>query len=489
MATNPKKKTKGAASKPAALSKTKPTVKKPTDTQAAVKAAKAKPAAAKTVKKSAPQKGGAAAPAKTQAKTVAHGHGHDEKHPPGKKRGLKATFNTLRQFSAFLLGGTVLALVWSNANHEAYHHFVHTTLETIPFLGHGGAPLELNFHFLVNDVFMALFFGMAMKEVSESFLPGGALSSVRKAALPAIATLGGVIGPVVLFFVLKAVWPAVVNGVEVDITRAWAVPTATDIAYSWLFASVVFGAKHPAVTFLLVLAVLDDLIGMAIIAVFYSSDIQPVWLLLVALAMLIAETMRRKRVRSFWPYMLIAGPIAWFGLHFTGVHAALALVPVVPFMPHAARDLGRFAEMEAGRHDTMNEFEHYFKPLVDVGLFAFGLANAGVHLAGGALGASPTWIIFIALLAGKTLGIYLFSQLGSLFGLSLPAHMKMSQQLVVGCLAGIGFTVALFVTDVSTKGMPTEVADMLKLGALMSFLAGPIAIHLGRVMKVQKIHE
>ncbi|MDW8307192.1 MAG: Na+/H+ antiporter NhaA [Leptospiraceae bacterium] len=396
----------------------------------------------------------------------------------------------MRQFSAFLLGGTALALLWSNLNHEAYHRFVYTVLESIPGMGHGGGPLEITFHFLVNDFFMALFFGMAMKEVSESFLPGGALSSFRKAALPALATLGGVIGPVVLFFILKAIFPPIIDGQEVDITRAWAVPTATDIAYSWLFASFVFGAKHPAVTFLLVLAVLDDLIGMAIIAFFYSSNVHPEYLGFVLLAMLIAEGMRRKRVRSFWPYVIIAGPISWIGLHFTGVHAALALVPVVPFMPHASRDLGMFAEMEEGRHDTMNEFEHYFKPLVDVGLLTFGLANAGVYLKPEAFQASPTWIIFTSLVVGKTFGIYLFSRLGIFLGLSLPTHMKLSQQIVLGCVAGIGFTVALFVTDVATRDMPNkEVADMLKLGALMSFLAGPIAIHLGRLFKVEKIHS
>lgn len=412
----------------------------------------------------------------------------DKSKKKGRER-IVATFTTLRQFSAFLLGGTALALLWSNLNHEAYHHFVHTVLETIPGLGHGGKPLEITFHFLVNDFFMALFFGLAMKEVSESFLPGGALSTVRKAALPAIATLGGVIGPVILFFILKSLWPPIVNNNFVDITRSWAVPTATDIAYSWLFASFVFGPKHPAVTFLLVLAVLDDLIGMAIIAFFYSSDIHPEYLGLVVLAMLIAEGMRRNKVRSFWPYMLIAGPISWFGLHLTGVHAALALVPVVPFMPHASRDLGMFAELEADQHDTMNQFEHYFKPLVDVGLLAFGLANAGVYLKPEALKASPAWIIFISLVVGKTLGVYSFSLLGSLFGLSLPSQMKMSQQIVVGCVAGIGFTVALFVTDVSTRDLvQKEVTDMLKLGALMSFLAGPLAIILGRIFKVEKIH-
>ena len=270
-------------------------------------------------------------------------------------------------------------------------------------------------------------------------------------------------------------------------------PTATDIAYCWLFAGLIFGRGHPAVTFLLVLAVLDDLIGMMIIAVFYTPEVHVVWLGLVVLAMVICEVMRRVGVKSFWPYLLIGAPLCWFGLHNTGVHAALALVPVIPFMPHAERDAGMFQALEDDHwSDTMNDFEHFMKPIVDVGLFGFGLANAGVIINGEALVSDPMWVILLSLLVGKTFGIFLFSFIGQKLGLELPEHMDLKQCLVLGCVAGIGFTVALFVTTVaiSTGVVDGEqVGGMLKLGALLSFSAGPIAYLMSLAFKVERIHK
>jgi NhaA family Na+:H+ antiporter len=418
----------------------------------------------------------------------------------------KDLFTLLRQFSAFLLTGTVLALVLANVmGSEAYHHLVDHPLlpDTNPIahaLTHG--RVNFSFHFIVNDLFMVFFFGIAMKEVSESFLPGGALSSFKKAAMPVVATLGGVFGPVSMFFLLHFIFnPAADAPMGAGIFKAWAVPTATDIAYAWLFAKLVFGAVHPAVTFLLVLAVLDDLIGMMIIAVFYSSDIQYQWMGLVVLTMVICEVMRRMGVKSFWPYILIGAPLSWYGLHSTGVHAALALVPVVPFMPHAERDAGLFVE-EAGEHgahgnDTLAHFEHFFKPIVDVGMFTFGLANAGVVLGMESLSGSATWIIFLSLMVGKTVGVTAFAFLGTMLGLSLPKPMNFKQVMVLGCVAGIGFTVALFVTGVALKsGHPDVIAyykshhieDMLKLGALLSFFSGFAALGLAKALGVKKIN-
>lgn len=398
---------------------------------------------------------------------------------------VKKVFNFLSELAAFLLVGTVGALVWANVDYEAYHHFIDAPLFHSALLNHSGDH-GISFHFLVNDLFMVLFFGIAMKEVSESFLPGGALSSFRKAAMPAIATAGGVLGPVGVFFALHAFLNP-----EPAFTGGWAIPTATDIAYCWLFAGFIFGRAHPAVTFLLVLAVLDDLIGMLIIATFYTPEVHLPWLGLVAAAIVICEALRRFRVKSFWPYLLVGGPLAWFGLHNTGVHAALALVPVIPFMPHAERDRGIFEGVKGHLHDTMNEFEHFFKPIVDVGLMFFGFANAGVILNAESFAGEATWVIFAALLIGKTFGIFIFCVAGTKFGLELPQSMNIKQTLVLGCVAGIGFTVALFVTTVAigTGVVPGEVGDMLKLGALLSFSAGPIAFVLSKLFAVEKIHH
>ncbi len=449
---------------------------------------------------------------------------------------LKSSFQRLREFSAFLLLGTVAALVWANMDPETYKAIMNDRLiapealaamlneggfsgmvgQIYEFLAHilvhdpatpeaiaeyraqhpESAPGTFSFHFFVNDIFMVLFFGIAGKEVSESFLPGGALSSFKKAAMPAIATAGGVLGPIAVFFALHAAM-----GLHPDVaSAAWAVPTATDIAYCWLFAGLIFGRAHPAVTFLLVLAVLDDLIGMMIIAVYYTPEVHVEWLGLLVLGVVLCEVMRRMGVRNFWPYVIIGGTLSWFGLHNTGVHAALALVPIVPFMPHAERDAGLFeAATDSDHHDdTMNRFEHFFAPIVDVGLLTFGLANAGVVLSGESFAGGATWVIFGALLLGKTFGIAGFSWMGSKMGLSLPKPMTLPQTLVLGAVAGIGFTVALFVSTVAlgladAQGWTylvenPEVSDMLKLGALLSFAAGPIAWIMAILMKVEKIH-
>src|SRR5690554_626162 len=393
------------------------------------------------------------------------------------------TFSRLRELSAFLLIGTVLALIWANIDMISYHAFIDSPISLF--------GSEFSFHFIVNDIFMVLFFGMAAKEVSESILPGGALSSVKKAALPVIATAGGVLGPVGAFFLFHHLM-----GLEADVAKAaWAVPTATDIAYCWLFAGLIFGKSHPAVTFLLVLAVLDDLIGMLILAVYYTPEVHIQWLGLVVVAVVICDIMRRMGVKSFWPYVLIGGPLCWFGLHNTGVHAALALVPIVPFMPHAERDAGLFEATENPHNDTMNQFEHFISPIVDVGLLTFGLANAGVLLSGEAVTGSITWLIFLSLVVGKTVGIFAFSYIGQKMGLSLPAPITMPQVAVIGCVAGIGFTVALFVTTVALSQAPAQgwhidehTAGMLKLGALFSFAAGPIAWGLSLLTHVKKIH-
>lgn len=462
---------------------------------------------------------------------------------------LKRGFESLQRFSAFLLLGTLIALIWANFGQDTYKVFVEDRLmhpdtyaayqaagglkglwasiyEFFAYLlahdpvSHEAIKLyeathtehahSFSFHFVVNDLFMVLFFGIAAKEVSESFLPGGALSSLSKASMPAIATVGGVLGPVATFFILNAIFAP-----TPDIHTAWAVPTATDIAYCWLFAQIIFGRSHPAVTFLLVLAVLDDLIGMLIIAVFYTNEVHLQWLGLVVGAIVICEAMRRFGVKSFWPYLIIGGTMCWFGLHKTGVHAALALVPVIPFMPHGGRDAGLFkekgegdfvhdeehdpghADHEHGHHnDTMNAFEHFFKPIVDVGLFTFGLANAGVVLSMGSFTASPTWIILGSLLVGKTLGILVFAFIGIKLGFSLPKPMRLNQVVVLGCVAGIGFTVALFVTTVALSSAPKELADafmasgtgdMLKLGALLSFSAGPIALVISKIIKLERL--
>lgn len=397
--------------------------------------------------------------------------------------GRRTSMQLLQEFSIPLIAGVVLAVLWANVDSHGYHHIVHWS----PFAagdahghGHGGFWGHMNLHFVMNDLFMALFFGLAAKEITEACLPGGALNPPQKAVNPLFGTVGGVVGPVAVYLVIAS---ATGNG---DIANGWGIPTATDIALAWLVARVVFGATHPAVSFLLLLAVADDGLGLGIIAIFYpdpENPVQPMFLLLVVAAALFSFALRKGGVKSFWPYLLAGGTLSWFGLFSAHLHPALALVPVVPFMPSADHDEGLYAEEGDGKihDDTLNKFEHFFKLPVDIGLFGFGLANAGVEFS--SVGAA-TWAVLGGLLIGKTIGIFGFSALAHAIGFKLPEGMDFKSLLVAGVTASLGLTVALFVAGVAFTEPVLQ--GSAKMGALFSAVAAPLVFVLGRVLRVKE---
>jgi NhaA family Na+:H+ antiporter len=358
-----------------------------------------------------------------------------------------------------LLVGAVAALVWANVDIASYESVAQ--------------PLR----FAVNDGGMAFFLALAAKEVFEATLPGGALSSFRRAASPLAAAVGGMAAPAGIYLALvAALGPA-------ELVRGWAIPCATDIAFSALVARAAFPAGHPAIPFLLLLAVADDALGLVILAVFYpSGPISLLWLAgLMSAALLVAFWLRRRGVRSFWPYVIGAGGLSWAALYLGGFHPALALVPVVPFMPHAARDAGVFDPREAVRTDTLNRFEHWWAKPVQVVLLLFGFANAGVPLS--EVGPA-TWYVVGALLAGKPLGILASATIAHLAGARLPAGISAHDLLVVGVAASIGFTVSLFF---ATAAFPAgEALAQAKMGALLSFAAAPLALAIARFRKTPK---
>jgi NhaA family Na+:H+ antiporter len=284
--------------------------------------------------------------------------------------------------------------------------------------------------------------------------------------------------------------------------RGWAIPTATDIAFSYLVGRIVFGAGHPAVRFLLLLAIADDAAGLVILAIFYpSGDLAPAWLLLsLAAAVTVfvlanwlprhldrGDQLRRNstwvRTRlSFWPYLL-AGLISWFAFAQSGIHPALGLLPIVPTLPHADRAFGIFAQAEKYLTDLLNHVEHLLQYPVQVILFFFGLVNAGVEF--NAVSA-PTWLVLAGLLIGKPVGIFAFGWIAAHpMRLGLPAGMRTSDLLVVGCVAAIGFTVSLFIASVAFH--PGPVQDAAKMGALLSFGAAAMAIVAGKMLRVEKV--
>ncbi|MDF2232876.1 Na+/H+ antiporter NhaA [Albimonas sp. CAU 1670] len=410
------------------------------------------------------------------------------------------------EYSLLLIAGALVALGWANLSPESYHHFVEFPLIDDFFIGHlhhdaeGHAHRTLTLHYLINDVLMALFFAIAGKEVWEAVaLENGSLRG-KKAMTPLIATAGGMLGPIAVYVCL-----AIALGSEVfeATIHGWAVPTATDIAFSYLVGRMVFGAGHPAVRFLLLLAIADDAAGLVILAIFYpSGDLAPQWLLLSALAAgltyLLANWLPRRMDRGkqdrpnstwiraklgFWPYA-IGGAVCWYGFQESGIHPALGLLPMVATIPHADVSFGIFSEAEEHLTDLLNHIEHGLKRPVEVVLFFFGLANAGVEFT--SIGA-PTLLVLAGLLIGKPLGITLMGWIAAKpMRLGLPEGMRIIDLPVVGCVAAIGFTVALFVASVAFD--PGPVQDAAKMGALLSFFAAVISLIAGVVTGVKKVH-
>jgi NhaA family Na+:H+ antiporter len=262
--------------------------------------------------------------------------------------------------------------------------------------------------------------------------------------------------------------------------RGWAIPCATDIAFSYMAARVIFPRDHPAIPFLLLLAIADDALGLLLLAVAYPSGHFAVGMLvgLMLPALLIAWQLHRRRVQTFWAYVIGAGTFSWSALYFGGIHPALALVPIVPFMPHAARDIGLFDPREDMLPDTMNRFEHWWKMPVQIILFFFGLANAGVELS--RIG-PVTWMVLWSLLLGKPVGVVCTALISTFFGLRLPQGLTVRDTVVVGIACGIGFTVALFFATAAFP--PGHVLDEAKMGALLSFVAAPLAILAGVALR------
>ncbi len=350
------------------------------------------------------------------------------------------------EHSLVLPVGAVVALIWANTFDGSYARFAHA------------------FQFIVNDVGMAFFFALATKEVVEATAPGGALDGWRRAALPVAAAVGGMIGPALLYV-------AIVHAMgQTPLLRGWAIPCATDIAFSYLVAKAVF-RQHPAIPFLLLLAIADDAFGLIVLAMFYpTGDLHlGIGVLLMAAALATSLALRRRGTRSFWPYVLAGGTLSWAALYWGGLHPALALVPIVPFLPHAARDPGLFVEAPAGAHDPLSELEHRLKYPVQVVLLFFALANAGVPLQTMEAG---TWTVLVAIGAGKPVGIVATVAIAVAFGLHLPPRLRWPDIVVVGFMASIGFTVALFFATAAFP--PGALLNQTKMGAMLS-VSGSVA--------------
>ena len=206
---------------------------------------------------------------------------------------------------------------------------------------------------------------------------------------------------------------------------------------------------------------------MGIIAVFYpdtNHPVQPLFLILTALAMFVVWFLKKKKVLSFWYYLILGGGISWLSMFLSGLHPALALVFIIPLFPHNAK--------APKNTSTLIAFQSRFGGMVHYGLFLFGLCNAGVYFSGFN---HVVFIILLSLILGKPLGVFSFGYLGHLLGFRIHKSIGMKGLFIIGITSGIGLTVSLFITE-QAYTHDTFLRESAKMGSLLSVIGGGIAL-------------
>lgn len=347
---------------------------------------------------------------------------------------------------AILLAATVAALIWANFG-TSYESLWSTELT----LGIGSASITEDLQHWVNDGLMVLFFFVVALEVKRELIVGE-LADRRAAAVPVLGAFGGVALPAAIFLAVTLAF-----GADGD-TRGWAIPSATDIAFAVGVLALLSRWVPPALKLLLLtVAVVDDIVAIAIIAVFYSSGLSPAWLGAVAIGLATIVGMRAAGVRPILAYIPI-GIAVWVAMLESGVHATIAGVTVGLLTP---------ARPVAGR-PVLEDLEDRLHPLTS-GLVVplFALANAGIAFGGDMLADAATsaiaWGIVAGLVLGKLVGIggtiLLLVRLG--IG-TLPDSVRTVHVWGMAAVAGIGFTVSLFITQLAFAD--PDVVDAAKLG-------------------------
>ena len=350
--------------------------------------------------------------------------------------------------SILLLGATIIALVWANSPWSStYTDLLHRSV----VVGTGSNALHLTVHEIVDDALMAVFFLVVGLEIKREFVQGE-LRDRRTAALPILAALGGMAVPALLYFVINAGTPA---------SHGWGIPMATDIAFA-LGVVAAFGRRLPPSLrlFLLSLAVVDDLGAIVVIAVFYSSSVSFSWLVAAVGVLALLLVLRALRIATIVPY-LVVGLVAWYCMFRSGVHATIAGVAVGLLIPLApVRRDGTGGSLATRLEDHLHPWTSYL--IIPV----FALANAGVALGGGAIVDTVTSRVglgvIVGLVVGKAIGVGGASLLAVRLGVAnRPTGTSTVHLLGAALVAGIGFTVSLFVAQLAfTDPALTETARL-----------------------------
>jgi NhaA family Na+:H+ antiporter len=332
-----------------------------------------------------------------------------------------------------LLIGAAVALILSNSNLSGYYFDV---LKTHILIGTQNFGLDLSILHWINDVLMCVFFFVVTLEIKREFIHGE-LSRPKQASLPIIAAIGGMAVPAIIY--------VIINFETGNTLRGWAIPSATDIAFSIGVLSLL-GKRVPISLkiFLMALAIIDDLGAIIIIAFFYSTDLQYMYLTLMIGSFLALLIINKFGVKKFAPYLLI-GLFLWYFTHESGIHSTISGVVLALTIPH------RIHEKD---FSLLLKLEHILSPYVAFGIMPlFALANAGVSLEGistNTLMAPVPLGILCGLFFGKQIGVFLFSYLSiKLKFAEMPSNSNWIKLYGVGILTGIGFTMSLFVGNLA----------------------------------------
>ena len=352
-----------------------------------------------------------------------------------------------------LLFAAIIALVISNSDLAELYF---STLNKYLFIGINNFGLKLSVLHWINDALMAIFFFFVTLEIKREFLQGE-LSNIKQALLPIIAAVGGMIVPA-LFYVF-------VNLGDSETLNGWAIPSATDIAFSLGVLSLL-GKRVPLSlkVFLTALAIIDDLGAIVIIALFYSGDLSIKYLSLMLIAFILLLLINKFNIKKFLPY-LIVGLFLWDFTHNSGIHATIAGVLLAMTIPHRKKEKD---------FSLLIKIEHAISPYVAFGIMPlFAFANAGVSLEGlsfaSLLDKVPLGIV-LGLFLGKQLGVFIFSYVSIKLKIAqMPNNTSWYNFYGVGVLTGIGFTMSLFVGNLAfVENM--QYMDGVKIGVLTGSL-------------------
>ncbi|MGB5077233.1 MAG: Na+/H+ antiporter NhaA [Sphingorhabdus sp.] len=390
---------------------------------------------------------------------------------PSEARSALRTFLASEAAGGILLmaAAFIAMLVANSAMAESYFHFIHATTgpELTPKLG----PMTV--HLWINDALMAIFFLLVGLEIKREFVDGH-LATWADRRLPVIAAAAGMLFPAVIYLAVAGGEPALVRG--------WAIPAATDIAFA-IGVLALLGSKAPASLklFLTTVAIVDDMGAVAIIALFYTAELNLTALAAAAVIWLAMMALNRFKVNALWPYVLLA-MLLWYATLLSGVHATIAGVMAAFAIPFR-RTIGAPDAEDSALH----RLEHILaKPVAFLIVPLFGFANAGVSLSGvgieQALAPLPLGIA-LGLFLGKQVGIFASVWTVTRLGIAVrPKHASWPQIYGVSLLCGIGFTMSLFIGGLAF----TDAAqgDAVKIGVLMgsvaSALVGALVLYLAK---------